>query len=149
MPFMIIYFRDLSLTFFQIAVITSGFSIGMMLFEVPTGAFADGLSRKISVIIGFLMNAAAILMFPFFNSPYVLFALWTFAGIGMSFISGAEEAWVVDNLHKAKRKSCSRNILSRRQALSHLGRYLRHCLARFLLNRIRLSGFGLFLELDF
>ncbi|MEK6863677.1 MAG: MFS transporter [Nanoarchaeota archaeon] len=104
MPFMIIYFRDLSLTFFQIAVITSGFSIGMMLFEVPTGAFADGLSRKISVIIGFLMNAAAILMFPFFNSPYVLFALWTFAGIGMSFISGAEEAWVVDNLHKAKKK---------------------------------------------
>ena len=77
MPFMIIYFRDLSLTFFQIAVITSGFSIGMMLFEVPTGAFADGLSRKISVIIGFLMNAAAILMFPFLTAlmSYLRFGL--------------------------------------------------------------------------
>lgn len=103
-PFMIIYFRDLNLTFFQIALIISGFNIGMALFEVPTGAFADGLSRKISVIIGFLMNAFAILLFPLFDSPYILFALWTFSGIGMSFVSGAEEAWIVDNLRKAKKK---------------------------------------------
>ncbi|MFA5887136.1 MAG: MFS transporter [Candidatus Nanoarchaeia archaeon] len=121
MPFMIIYFRDLNLTFFQIALITSGFSIGMMLFEVPTGAFADGLSRKISVIIGFLMNAAAILMFPFFNSPYVLFVLWTFAGIGMSFISGAEEAWVVDNLRKAKRKELQQEYFIKAASIAAFG----------------------------
>lgn len=121
MPFMIIYFRELNLTFFQIALITSGFSIGMMLFEVPTGAFADGLSRKISVIIGFLMNALAILLFPFFDNAYILFALWTFAGIGMSFISGAEEAWVVDNLRKAKKKELQQEYFIKAGSIASFG----------------------------
>ncbi|HII15512.1 MAG TPA: MFS transporter [Nanoarchaeota archaeon] len=121
MPFMIIYFRDLNFSFLQIAIIISGFSIGQFLFEVPTGAFADGLSRKVSVIIGFLMNAFAILLFPLFDSPYALFALWTFSGIGMSFISGAEEAWVVDNLHKAKKKELQQEYFIKAASIAAFG----------------------------
>lgn len=131
-PFMIIYFRDLNFSFFQIAMITSGFSIGQFLFEVPTGAFADGWSRKGSVIIGFLMNAVAILLFPFFDNFYILFALWAFAGIGMSFVSGAEEAWVVDNLRKAKRKELQHEYFIKAGSIAAFGAIFAPLLGAFL-----------------
>ena len=51
MPFFIIYFLDLGLSYFKIALLGSVYSFFIFLFEVPTGAFADGFSRKYSSII--------------------------------------------------------------------------------------------------
>lgn len=103
MPFMIIYFVNLGFSFFQIALITSAFGIAMFLFEVPTGAFADSFSRKYSVILGFLITAFAVILIPLMTNFYLLLFMWVLAGIGMTFVSGAEESWVVDNLNKFKR----------------------------------------------
>lgn len=104
MPFMILYFKNLGLSFFQIAMITSAFGISMFLFEVPTGAFADGFSRKYSVILGFLITAIAVVLIPLMANFYLLLLVWVLAGFGMTFVSGAEESWVIDNLNKFKRK---------------------------------------------
>src|SRR3989344_5363737 len=103
-PFMILYFKNVGFSFFQISILTSAFLISIFVFEVPTGAFADGFSRKYSVILGFLITAVATMLIPLVSNFYLLLLLWILAGLGMAFASGAEEAWVIDNLHKFKRK---------------------------------------------
>ena len=45
-PFFVIYFRDLGFSFFQISILLTSYSFAMFIFEIPTGAFADGYSRR-------------------------------------------------------------------------------------------------------
>ena len=124
MPFMIIYFKNLGFSFFQIAIITSTFGLSMFLFEIPTGAFADGYSRKVSVIIGFLITAISVILIPLMSNFYLLLLMWAFAGIGMTFVSGAEESWVVDNLNKSKRKDLHHEFFIKSQSLAAFGAVL-------------------------
>lgn len=120
-PFLVVYFKELGFSFFQIAIITSGFGISMFLFEIPTGSVADGFSRKYSVIIGFLISAIAAISIPLTDNFYVILFMWVLAGIGMTFISGAEESWVVDNLNKFKRKDLQREFFIKSQSLAAFG----------------------------
>ena len=121
LPFMIIYFRDLNFSFFQISIITSAFAISMFLFEIPTGALADGLSRKYSVVLGFLITALMAILIPLFTNFYILILLWFITGLGMAFVSGAEEAWVIDNLNKYKRKDLHHEFFIKSQSVASFG----------------------------
>jgi MFS family permease len=118
---MIIYFRDLGFSFLQISVILAAFGIGMFLFEAPTGAFADITGRKYSVIIGFLLTGAAVSLMPLFTNFYALLSLWVFAGIGMTFVSGAEEAWIIDNLNHMERKDLHHEYFIKSSSLGAFG----------------------------
>ena len=98
MPFFIIYFLDLGLSYFKIALLGSVYSFFIFLFEVPTGAFADGFSRKYSSIIGVFIGSFCALIIPLSSNYYYLLGVWALFGIGLTFLSGAKVAWVVDNL---------------------------------------------------
>lgn len=72
--------------------------LSILLFEMPTGLVADFFGRKKSLVIGtFILGAAHLLegSFPEFWAIAVGAALW---GIGWTFISGAEQAWISDEL---------------------------------------------------
>jgi MFS transporter, DHA3 family, tetracycline resistance protein len=83
---------------FQIVLIGTALELSAFLFEVPTGIVADVYSRRLSVIIGtFLLGAGFILMgaVPVFE---VLLLSQVICGIGYTFLSGAEEAWIADEV---------------------------------------------------
>ena len=68
------------------------------LFEVPTGIVADVYSRKLSVMIGlFLIGLGFTIegVFPYFSAVLIAQVVW---GIGFTFVSGAREAWIADEL---------------------------------------------------
>ncbi len=68
------------------------------LLEVPTGIVADVYSRRLSVIIGtFLLGLGFVIegSFPFFAAVLLCQIIW---GAGATFMSGALEAWVADEL---------------------------------------------------
>jgi DHA3 family tetracycline resistance protein-like MFS transporter len=72
------------------------------IFEIPTGIVADLYSRKLSVIIGvFLMGAGFVVegMFPIFSAVMIAQIIW---GIGATFVSGAREAWIADEIGEAQ-----------------------------------------------
>ena len=121
MPFMIIYFKNLNFSFFQIAILTSSFGFSMFLFEVPTGAFADMFSRKSSVILGFIIGGSSVALIPLVNNFYLLLLLWALAGVRMTFVSGAEESWVVDNLNKFKREDLHHEFFIKSSSLAAFG----------------------------
>ncbi|GAA0394688.1 hypothetical protein Acor_64290 [Acrocarpospora corrugata] len=66
--------------------------------QVPTGVLADLRSRRLSVIIGYLLFGAGFLiegLFPAFGAILLANVIW---GIGATFVDGAQEAWIVDEV---------------------------------------------------
>jgi len=66
--------------------------------EVPTGVIADVYSRKLSIIIGYVMIGVGFLVegfFPFFATVLLAQVIW---GAGWTFTSGATEAWLSDEI---------------------------------------------------
>lgn len=151
MPFMIVYFRELGFSFFQIALLTSAFALGMFFFEVPTGAFADGWSRKYSVILGFFLTAICVALISLFTSFFPIFILWFLAGMGMTFVSGAEESWVVDNLNYYNRKDLHHEFFVKWNSLAAFGFIFSSLIGAILVKNYSISilwvifGFGFLL----
>jgi DHA3 family tetracycline resistance protein-like MFS transporter len=82
----------------QLVLVGTALEASAFLFEVPTGVVADVYSRKLSMIIGFLFLGAGFLLeglFPLFG---VIIAAQLIAGLGYTFASGAEQAWIADEM---------------------------------------------------
>lgn len=120
-PFVVLYFMDLGFSFFQISIITSVYGFTMFLFEIPTGAFADGFSRKYSVALGFVIIAICTVVVPTTTNFYFILLLWGGSAIGMTFVSGADEAWVIDNLNKENRMDLHHEYFIKTKSFNELG----------------------------
>src|SRR5438876_5874248 len=79
------------------------FTVGMVIFEIPTGVVADTRGRQLSYVLGagtLLVSTLLYLVMWQVHAP-----LWGWAiasillGLGFTFFSGATEAWLVDALH--------------------------------------------------
>lgn len=83
---------------FQLVLVGTVLETACFIFEVPTGIIADMKSRKLSVIIGLILIGTAFTIegsIPLFLSVIISQLLW---GIGYTFTSGADEAWIADEL---------------------------------------------------
>lgn len=70
----------------------------VFLFEIPTGVLADVKSRRLSIIIGYVLIGIGFIVegsLPFFAAIAVAQVLW---GLGYTFTSGATQAWIADEL---------------------------------------------------
>lgn len=82
----------------QLVLVGTLLEVVSFLFEVPTGIVADLYSRKLSVIIGvFLIGIGFTLegSIPTFAAVLLAQVVW---GIGFTFVSGAREAWIADEI---------------------------------------------------
>lgn len=98
------------------------FTLGMMLFEVPTGVVADSWSRRVSYLLGTLTLSVTTLAYYFMWYYHAPFYGWAIAslgiGLGFSFFSGAVEAWLVDALRFAGYKGTLERVFGRGQVVS-------------------------------
>ncbi|MCC6801563.1 MAG: MFS transporter [Anaerolineae bacterium] len=85
----------------QLVLVGTALEVTIFLFEIPTGIVADLYSRRLSVIIGFLLIGIGFMIegsLPFFWAVLLNQVIW---GIGATFTSGALEAWIVDEVGEA------------------------------------------------
>ena len=83
---------------FQLVLIWTVFTATTLLFEIPTGVVADVYSRRLSVIIGFAMIGIGTIVegvFQIFELVLLAQVVW---GVGFTFISGASDAWIADEI---------------------------------------------------
>jgi MFS family permease len=77
-------------------------TVGQVLFEVPTGVVADTWGRRTSYLLGALTLAAATALYWVAWEMQAPFWAWAatsaLLGLGYTFFSGATEAWLVDAL---------------------------------------------------
>ena len=82
----------------QLVLIGTALETASFLSQVPTGIFADVFSRRLSIIIGVFLSGAGFILqgsFPRFDIILLSQVGW---GVGSSFISGAEEAWIAEEV---------------------------------------------------
>jgi DHA3 family tetracycline resistance protein-like MFS transporter len=82
----------------QLVLVGTALETASFLSQVPTGIFADVYSRRLSIIIGILLSGAGFILegsFPRFDIILLSQIGW---GVGSSFITGAEEAWIAEEV---------------------------------------------------
>lgn len=89
------------LTPFQLVLVGTALEAAIFVFEIPTGVVADVFSRKLSIVIGWLLVGLGFLVegsFPLFGPILLAQLIW---GLGYTFTSGATQAWITDEIGEA------------------------------------------------
>lgn len=108
----IFYIATLGLNPFELLLVGMVLELSVLLFEGVTGVVADTYSRRLSIIIGmFLLGIGFALqgILPVLDGwlPFVSAFVWVliaqlFFGVGDTFVSGADTAWIVDEVGEEK-----------------------------------------------
>jgi len=90
--------RELHLSPLQLVLMGTAMEAAVFLCEVPTGVVADTYSRRLSLIIGYLGMGVAWAAVGLVSAPWLIIALWAAWGLSYTFTSGAEQAWITDEV---------------------------------------------------
>lgn len=97
-----LFLLDAGLTNTEAFAANAFFTLGQVIFEVPTGVVADTWGRRASYLLGTLTLAVATLLYLAAWQMHAPFWMWVVTsillGLGFTFFSGATEAWLVDAL---------------------------------------------------
>lgn len=93
---------DLELSAFQLVFLGTVFEAAIFLGEIPTGVVADVYSRRLSVVISYVMGGAAFIMSGLVGGYSLLIVSQLLVGLASTFRSGAETAWITDELGSAE-----------------------------------------------
>jgi MFS family permease len=97
------------------------FTVGQVIFEVPTGLVADTRGRKVSYALGaatLLVTTVAYYALWQSHGPFWAWAIVSaLLGLGFTFFSGATEAWLVDALHFTGYKGPLESVFARGQSI--------------------------------
>jgi MFS transporter, DHA3 family, tetracycline resistance protein len=94
-----VYFvREAHFTPLQLVLNGTVMELAYFVLGVPTGVFADAVSRKLCVAVGLLLEGAGMMLFGATTSFGVILAGYVLWGAGAAFFFGAFEAWLADEL---------------------------------------------------
>jgi len=86
------------LTPVQLILVGTTLEISAFVFEVPTGIVADVYSRKLSIVIGYILMGIGFLIEGFFPLFFPILLAQIIWGLGYTFTSGATQAWISDEI---------------------------------------------------
>lgn len=97
-PILVIFLQNTLNDPLQVGFLLTVKTITTLVCEIPTGFISDHISRKLSILIGLLLNCASLIIFVtqtnfiFFVIAQIIF------GLSETFSSGSDSAWLYDNL---------------------------------------------------
>jgi len=98
-----LFLLDAGLSITQAFAANAFFTLGQVIFEVPTGVLADTWGRRASYLLGAATLLASTLLYLWMWRSHGPFWGWGLSsvllGLGFTFFSGATEAWLVDGLN--------------------------------------------------
>ncbi len=108
-----IYFWTKYMTYGQLGWIDAiGFGFGMLL-EIPSGAVADLLGKRKTILYGLLAGAVGVYLISFSSSMNLIFMGWMITQICFAFYSGAAEALVYDTLVDIKEEKTFDKVITK------------------------------------
>lgn len=120
-PFLILFFREMGLSFLQIGVLIAVRNISTNILEIPTGIYADAFGRRKSMVMSFISYIAS--FFIFFGLPnyYVYMGAMILFGMGEAFRSGTHKAMILEYLRIHNMESKKVEYYGNTRAASELG----------------------------
>lgn len=91
------------LSAFQLLVLGTVVAIAMILSDIPTGVWSDAFSRKWPLVIGHGFLAVGMVMTGVVTAFPLIVATQVLWGLGWAFSTGADVAWVTDELDQPDR----------------------------------------------
>src|SRR5712671_5884596 len=117
-----LFLLDAGLDNTQAFTVNAFFTLGEVLFEVPTGVVADTRGRRFSFLLGAGTLLLATLLYLFMWQIRAGLLGWAAAsillGLGFTFFSGATEAWLVDALRSTGFTGTLESVFARAQIVS-------------------------------
>lgn len=142
--FALYHLQTVGMNPFQLVLVGTVLEATCFVLEIPTGVVADRYSRKGSLVIGLLIMGLGILLeglFPVFLIVLLAQIVW---GGGATFLSGADTAWLNDELRGVNLDRTLLKGAQFRQGFTFLGILLTIPLASFSLSTpIVVCGAGL------
>jgi fucose permease len=121
-PISVPYFLDwLRVDYTRMFILQAWFLFWVFMLEIPTGVVADRFGRKVSVAMGCTMFATDMLFFGLSHNYSLLFVAEFLGAIGLTFISGADQALLYDSLMVIGEEDRARFYLSRYEAAGTMG----------------------------
>ncbi len=121
-PISVPYFLDwLKVDYTRMFILQAWFLFWVFTMEIPTGVVADKFGRKISVALGCILFAADMLFFGLSRNYYLLFGGEFLGAVGLTLISGADQALLYDSLIVIGEQERARRYFSRYEAAGTLG----------------------------
>lgn len=105
----------------QILILQSWFMLWILLLEVPSGAFADYLGRKQSIILACVVNMAGAIVYGSVPNFFVFMVGEVLWAISAALFSGASEAFIYDTLEKIGESKKSKEVFGRISSLGLAG----------------------------
>jgi MFS family permease len=97
-----LFLLDAGLSNLEAFAANAFFTLGMVIFEIPTGVIADTVGRRASYLLGTIVLAGGTALYWLmwlWSAPFWAWALASvLLGLGFTFFSGAVDAWLVDAL---------------------------------------------------
>lgn len=119
MPVFVLFYEENGLGLRDIFIIQAFYSVCVILFEIPSGYFADRLGRKRSMLIGVIFAAAGFTTYAFaYTFVEFLFVQFLLA-LGASFVSGSDAALLYDTLVQLDRDREYQRIAGRLASISN------------------------------
>ena len=94
-----VYFvTELDMSPLQLVLVGTVMELTVFAFEVPTGIVADTYSRRLSIVVGYVVMGLAFLLVGGVEAVWSVLAGWAIWGFGYTFTSGAMDAWLADEV---------------------------------------------------
>lgn len=100
----VIYLLHVGLTDGEIGFTQLAFFWVNLLFEIPSGVLADRYGRKPVIIVGLFLLCINAIGMVISSDPYLFFALFALQGLGVAFVSGADDSLLYETLKKKGRE---------------------------------------------
>jgi MFS family permease len=116
-----LFLRSRGLNQLQVNTVAATYFLVTFLTDVPTGAFADAIGRRISVVLGCALHAAAFILYFYSYHYWHFIAAEIIDGVATTFGNGAIDAWAVDALDAAGFEGAKDRIFSRVAQIFRIG----------------------------
>lgn len=119
-----LFFYTKYLTFKEIAIISAVGTVASILFEIPTGAFADIVGRRKAIVLSYFIFSATMVGIAF-STTFTTFLFFIILGtLGDALYSGSLEALVYDSLKESGELDKFDLVTSRMETLTWLGLFV-------------------------
>lgn len=106
-------FHQRYLTYTQIAFIAALSYLVTLVLELPTGALADLIGRKKTIIIGQVLIGVFRIYLAFAVTPLMFYIGWLGEAVGNALVSGSDTALLYDSLKDLKKEQSFAKIVAR------------------------------------
>ena len=117
-----LFLLDAGLDNTQAFTVNAFFTVGQVIFEIPTGVVADTRGRRLSFLLGSGTLMVATLLYLVLWQVHAGLVPWAIVsillGLGFTFFSGATTAWLVDGLAATGFTGTLESVFARAQIVS-------------------------------